>query len=59
MKDWRAEIPDMIHRSIGMLAEARTSIVSSRRSIEMTRALIKASRDRMSGPLETVAESKK
>ena len=58
MKDWRPEIPDMVHRSLGMLAEARTLITSSRHSIEITRALIKANRDRMSRPRKALTENK-
>lgn len=59
MKDWRAEIPDMDpseHGNASRGAGFDSVIASFNRNDQ---ALIKARRDRMSGPLETVAESKK
>jgi hypothetical protein len=58
MKDWKAEIPGLIHRSMGLLSEAREGITSARRSVALTRAMIERSRYKLQQPKENKTEIK-
>jgi len=47
VKDWKAEIPGLIHRSMDILSEAREGITSAHRSVALTKAMIERSKDKL------------